>query len=74
MLHTSVFGVRSQFLLFSPVRYIEFLAHCINVEPAVNANSFPTYVIEGKQELVFEMEVVTYSNCKNLGLHIDRYD
>merc|ERR1719361_68151 len=54
--------------------FIEFFAECVNVEPQENRNSFPFYVIEGKDELVFEMKVVTYSNKKNLGLHMPRYD
>merc|ERR1712129_427575 len=42
--------------------YIEFFAVCTNVEPEVNRNAYPLYVIEGKKQLVFEMKVVTYSN------------
>eukprot|EP01084_Bolivina_argentea_P089716 161827_1 len=54
--------------------YIEFFAVCTNVEPKENRNSFPYYVIENKDKLVFEMKVVTYSNLKGLGLHMPRYD
>ena len=54
--------------------YIEFFAKCTNVKRKRNRNSFPCYVIEDKDKLIFEMKVVTYSNQRNLGLHIERYD
>eukprot|EP01084_Bolivina_argentea_P033357 61699_1 len=59
---------------FNQKWYIEFFAVCINIEPKKNRNSFPYYVIENKDKLIFEMKVVTYSNQKGLGLHMPRYD
>ena len=54
--------------------YIEFFAVCTNVKPKPDPNSFPFYVIENCDKLIFEMKVVTYSNEKNLGLHMPTYD
>ena len=61
-------------LNFEEKWFIEFFAICINVKPRENKNLFPYYYIEDKSKLIFEMKVVTYSNKKNLGLHMPSYD